>query len=309
VRPDALSAYLDLWNLTLDGEPFETASSRLAFVTTGGRPAVLKIPKPASDEHGTARVFSHWGDRAAVRVLRHDDRALLMERALPGTTLVPLVVGGRDDEACHILSDVMLALHVKPAPEGDWKRIEADWARGFARQRARPPHPVLTYDLIDRAEAVYTELAASQAERFLLHGDLHHENVLIDRERGPLAIDPKGVVGELAYEIGPALGNPIPHIDFYAQPAVMERRVGIFADRLKLPAERILKWCYSHWILGAIWDLEDHGDIVLDPRLLVPRTAQALLERFQTGSVCPHPVGFLQPADATVPIRLFLFRS
>ena len=42
----------------------------------------------------------------------------------------------------------------------------------------------------------------------LLHGDLQHYNVLLDKDRGWVAIDPKGVVGELEYEVGALLRNP-----------------------------------------------------------------------------------------------------
>jgi streptomycin 6-kinase len=46
--------------------------------------------------------------------------------------------------------------------------------------------------------------------------DLHHYNVLSDSGRGWLAIDPKGLVGEVEYEVGAAIRNPI---DAMASPA------------------------------------------------------------------------------------------
>src|SRR6266567_6137524 len=41
---------------------------------------------------------------------------------------------------------------------------------------------------------------ASSAEPVLVHGDLHHDNVLSSARAGWLAIDPKGVAAEPAYE-------------------------------------------------------------------------------------------------------------
>ena len=63
--------------------------------------------------------------------------------------------------------------------------------------------------LLDPAQRIYADLVRRSAMPALLHGDLHHYNVLSDRARGWCAIDPKGVVGELEYELGAALRNPI----------------------------------------------------------------------------------------------------
>jgi streptomycin 6-kinase len=54
--------------------------------------------------------------------------------------------------------------------------------------------------LLEEAETLFAELNASMAEPFLLHGDLHHENILAAEREPWLAIDPKGVVGEPARE-------------------------------------------------------------------------------------------------------------
>ncbi len=52
------------------------------------------------------------------------------------------------------------------------------------------------------------ELLLSQGEPVLLHGDLHHYNLLQHQDTW-LAIDPKGVVGEREFEIGAFLRNPV----------------------------------------------------------------------------------------------------
>ena len=48
------------------------------------------------------------------------------------------------------------------------------------------------------AQRVHRRLCESQRDVRLLHGDLHHDNVLLDAGRGCLAIDPTGVTGEVA---------------------------------------------------------------------------------------------------------------
>ena len=62
--------------------------------------------------------------------------------------------------------------------------------------------------LVEEAEALLAWLVPSQTGPVLLHGDLHHGNVLSARRRPWLAIDPKGVVGERAFDAGALLYNP-----------------------------------------------------------------------------------------------------
>jgi streptomycin 6-kinase len=101
------------------------------------------------------------------------------------------------------------------------------------------------------------DLSGSQRSTRLLHGDLQHYNVLFDTDRGWLAIDPKGVVGELEYEIGAMLRNPDERPDLFLSPSVIERRVKQFTNRLNLNYERTIGWAFAQAVLSAIWGIED----------------------------------------------------
>jgi len=104
---------------------------------------------------------------------------------------------------------------------------------------------------------MYVDLSGSQRSRRLHHGDLQHYNVLFDTDRGWLAIDPKGVVGELEYEIGAVLRNPDERPDMFLSPSVIERRVKQFTNRLNLNYERTFRWAFAQAVLSAIWGIED----------------------------------------------------
>ena len=62
--------------------------------------------------------------------------------------------------------------------------------------------------LVDAAEAIFADFIPSQGERVLLHGDLHHWNILSASRQPWLALDPKGVIGEREYDVGALLRNP-----------------------------------------------------------------------------------------------------
>jgi streptomycin 6-kinase len=72
-----------------------------------------------------------------------------------------------------------------------------------------------------------------------------------------VAIDPKGVVGEVEYEIGAALRNPYGRPELFASPEIVERRIRCFESRLKLDAHRALLWGFSQAVLSVIWGVED----------------------------------------------------
>jgi streptomycin 6-kinase len=220
---------------------------------------VLKVANSRSDETRGARALSHFGAQAAVRVIEtSEDGAVLLERAMPGTHLTQLVLNGHDERASEILCRVMSAIHARPAPEAEFSSVE-DWGRGFERYAASGCS-ALPDAHVARAHQLFAALCRSQGERRLLHGDLHHDNVVFDAERGWLAIDPKGVVGEPAYETGAALRNPPNDPRCFTNRHVIEKRIAAYALCLNAPHERIVGWAYAQAVLSAIWSVEDDED-------------------------------------------------
>jgi streptomycin 6-kinase len=111
-----------------------------------------------------------------------------------------------------------------------------------------------------------------------LHGDLHHYNVLFDSERGWVAIDPKGVVGEVEYEVGAALRNPCESSELFARSATVEKRLNQFASKLDLDFSRALRWAFSQAVLSAIWGVEDGFPVgPLDPGLALAEAIRPMI--------------------------------
>ena len=262
------------WNVTID-EIRETPTSLIGFGVRGGVRVVLKTNKQNGDESHSGEVLKAYGGVGAVRVYQSEPNAVLLERLEPGEQLVSLVKHGRDFEATNILAEVIMQLANHEAPIGCPTVI--DWGRAFDRY-LQSGNEQIPREVVEEAREMYEELADSQRQTMLLHGDLQHYNVLFDNERGWVAIDPKGVIGELEYELSAVLRNPIELPDVIANPVTITRRLEILTTTLHLDYSRALRWSYAQSILSAIWDIEDgHGLTPNNPSLLLAQTLKTNL--------------------------------
>jgi streptomycin 6-kinase len=254
---DQLHAKAAQWNVTLE-ESLETATSLLGFGVHDGRRVVLKLIHGAKDELHSGKVLRAFDGSGVVRVLAEEPGAVLLERLAPGEQLVNLVTCGYDDEATKILASVIEKLVGHTAPEEC--PSAAEWGKGFNRY-VESGDAQISLGLVLEARTVYEELVSSQRETMLLHGDLQHYNVLFDHARGWVAIDPKGVAGELEYEVGALLRNPVEQPEFFSSRDVVERRLAILTSLLPLDRARTLKWAFAQAVLSAIWDVEDAYEV------------------------------------------------
>src|SRR5215213_10126061 len=266
---DQLQAKAASWNVTLE-ETLETASSLIGFGVREGARVVLKITKRPGDESHSGKVLRAFAGDGAVRVYESETDAVLIERLEPGEQLVNLVRRGEDEEATRILAQVIgrLANHVPPAE----CPTVGDWGCGFDRYLQTDDRQI-SRKLVYEAAALYRDLTSSQRNIMLLHGDLQHYNVLFDNIRGWVAIDPKGVVGELEYEVGALLRNPFEQPEVFANPEIVERRLKTLTTLLHQDHSRALHWSFAQSVLSAIWGIEDGYHIAPDePSLLLAKT-------------------------------------
>jgi streptomycin 6-kinase len=254
------------------GDVLDTNSSEISFGHRDGKAVVLKVVKQLNDEWHAGSVLAAFDGRGTVRVVEHAPGAMLLERLEPGTSLVDVVRSDGDDAATTILAQVIAAM-VPGEPPATAPTV-ADLGRGFARYRATGDRQIPLH-LVDKAERLYLDLCASQRSTRLLHGDLQHYNVLLDQQRGWLAIDPKGVVGEVEYEIGAAMRNPIELPELFTNPRVITSRLDRFSSMLGLDRERTLAWSFSQAVLSATWSIEDGHPVAIDH---VPLQLAATLE-------------------------------
>ncbi|MFL5767814.1 MAG: aminoglycoside phosphotransferase family protein [Actinomycetota bacterium] len=245
--PRALPELAERWSLRL-GEPFEaeTTSYVLPAERTDGSPAVLKLIYPHYPETPFAQEVAGlgmWNGRGVVRLLEAEAEigAQLLERAMPGTSALEL----DEDDALAIAAEVLLRMWTAQASPHPEIRTLAEQARIWATEivadweAAGEPYE---RDLLERGRSTLLRLADDVGRRaaeelVLVHGDLHHGNVLRAEREPWLAIDPKPILGEREYDLRAPL---------------CDRREALFADRD--PAARLRRRLDG--LLGTLGDVD-----------------------------------------------------
>lgn len=246
--------YLKRWDLTIDGDAFVSLNGNLLPVRQNGRPAMLKISHVAEEQAG-GLLMAWWSGAGAALVLAHDGEALLMERAQGSGSLAQMVKCARDDEATRILCAVAAHLHApraKPLPTliplTQW--FEALW-RGAAAHGG----------ILELCATTARDLLANPRDVSVLHGDIHHGNVLDFGPSGWLAIDPKGLYGERGFDYANIFCNPDGKSAL--APGCFDRRVEVVAKASGIDRRRLLQWILAWTGLSATWMLEDDEEPVI----------------------------------------------
>lgn len=260
---------LDRWQLTRDGAPFATPGSELLPVRWQGHPAMLK--RALAPEEKSGGVLLHWWDGdGAAQVYAHDEDTVLMERATGSGDLFTMVLEGQDDEASRILCATLARLHApRNAPPPAHLVPLRPWFRSLAAAAGEDSR-------FTRSWATAQALLDDPRDPVVLHGDMHHRNVLDFGERGWLAIDPKCVTGERGFDYANLLTNP--DLPIVIRSGRFRRQVEVIAEAAQLDTRRLLRWVVAFAGLSAAWFREDEDDDGIASDFAVADLAWAMLE-------------------------------
>jgi streptomycin 6-kinase len=198
-----------------------------------------------------------WAGDGAARVLAHGSDALLMERAPGERSLAEMARSGRDDEAMRSLCAAAARVHAprsRPLPSSLLP------LHGWFRELE--PAAMRYGGILAQAAVMAGKLLTDQRDIVVLHGDIHHGNVLDFGPRGWLVIDPKGLLGERTFDFVNLVRNP--DDETALAPGRFARQATVIAAAAGLDRVRLLQWTLAFAGLSTAWILGDGDEPTLD---------------------------------------------
>jgi streptomycin 6-kinase len=231
-------------------------------------PAVIKVSYPHPGNIHESNAFQTWNGRGAVRLHERDDEhyAMLLERAESGT----LADVADFDDAVTILGRVSHRLAVAaPLALPRLSDLVADWESKMQLDSAELNDP-LPQHVMDAATATLRELGPDQPST-MVHGDLHDTNVLRGSREPWLAIDPKGYVGDPAYDAITVVRSTrfAPMLKAPDAPQGLLRGLDIYCDAAETDPRRARRWVQVGAVRASLW-----GRRFGDPEWLIQASDQ-----------------------------------
>ena len=258
------------WNVRV-GNPFPGIEYNYVAEAEGEEnlPLVIKIAPPFEtvEIHGEARFLRVAQGRGAVELIAEDRerKAILIERALPGKALHEEFASSPIDSiepAIDVLKEIL-----RPAPDEMGDVITLDkWFENFRRYKKTD----FPQQMAEKAFEIYERLSCQPEKTFYIHGDYHPGNVVTAQREQFLAIDPKGIVGHIGYDIAVFLINlerwqrNMPGVN-----ELLEHAIKKFAEAFGLTDLEVREWVFAHMVIGAWWNYEDMPNLY-DPQVAMP---------------------------------------
>ncbi len=221
---------------------------------------VLKISFDLKNLENESLGIEYFQDFGGVNIIAKGSGFLILERAFPGTSLKSYFPD-KESESIELVCDVLQKLAQAKLPKQDTFPHIKDWLLALDQDWGIPE------PLLQKAREIRDQLLKTAEPNVFLHGDLHHDNILQNDEDW-LVIDPKGVIGEPAYEVAAFIRNPIPELLNHADtPNIIHNRITRFSELLDLSSQRILDWCFVQAVLSWVWAIEDGCDDIYHKNL------------------------------------------
>ena len=219
--------------------------------------AVLKIGLPLTDVeiYGEAAYLQAVDGNGAAKLLEFDRerQAILLERVAPGSNLRSVYKKEQSKAVTTAIRVLKKILRPVTADTKDFVQLDA-WFDGLKRAAGTK----FPQEYAERALEFYTELSTDTKNIFLLHGDLHHDNILSATREPFLVIDPKGMVGHVGYDIGVFLNNHNDWLEWDTRLAgKLDKAVAEFALAFDLEEIIIRKWAFCQMVLSWWWMFDE----------------------------------------------------
>lgn len=244
-----------LWGISAVDKITETPTSHLYKAQHNAQTCVLKIYTAHGKkcEADSGPFLQHINGNGCVNVIQGNEDALLLEY-IDGNTLQPLILDGRDKEATEIIAATLHKIHSAPLPSQSFPTLNDRFESLFLHEQKGAP------DIINHGAHLARQALKENHPQTLLHGDMHHENIMQCSNQGWVAIDPQPCIGDPAYDCANTLHNPHQMFHLTEDKDRLLMQANIFGDRMGIDPQRIINYAFIHGCLSACWAFDDDGE-------------------------------------------------
>ena len=239
----------------------DTPSSLVYRVTLAdASSAIVKILKPNGMGELPGMAFLEWrAGLGAVRLIDRADHICLLEDAGDLNLRTYRLLHGETSSNAVII-DVLAKLHSgSGSASPELTPLRQHFAALF--KRAQHETDAELSPILRHAASIADDLLSHQTNIRPLHGDLHHDNIIHSTDRGWLAIDPQGLLGDPAYDVANVFGNPLGAFDDIIDVARISDLMTLFSTSLGCSKDKILRYALAHAGVSICWSLEAEDSI------------------------------------------------
>ncbi len=257
MRNNHLESYLEKWDLKSPKLIAETNTSQIYRVRQFDKNLVLNLLNTVGqvDEKNGGYTLEYFSGIGAVDLIRHDESAHLISFA-DGGLLKTLCLNGQDELATEIIGNLLNKIHRKTN-----KKIPVELTLLKDRYRKLFMKEYISKEPeFERAARIAQKLLSSPVDSVVLHGDVHHENIINDSKKGWVVLDPKGLVGERTFDALNSLFNPHELDSLVINENRLIQTATKLANIMKIDLSRLLRFAFTYGCLSAVWSIEDGND-------------------------------------------------
>lgn len=252
-----IKVYADKWNLnSFQFIPSYSANIVFKCYSEHFGSAVLKIGNPSFGEiFKEFNTLTQYNGRKFCRVFNADiENGVILEGYVqPGN---PLRDEGSLDKRLSVFCSLYKGLHVSPTKEEIYPTY-TEWVDRITEYMGNREDYKELYLHMKKARDICLSVSSLYQEKVLLHGDLHHDNILLDKDGEYVIIDPKGVLGDPVFDVPRFILNEFGDEKDAEALKKINYIINIIEIELNIPNDILRKCLYVETVMGVCWGVED----------------------------------------------------
>lgn len=194
-----------------------------------------------------------------------EDQVYIMERIMPADTLYE---SAPRNDRIKIVGRVFKGLHKTDIPDSAFPTYSEWFEAGKEGTKNRKDCEDL-YQYLYSAERMLADINQKYSRNLLLHGDLHHENILKNENGSYTVIDPKGVIGDPVFDLSRFILDEF-RDDLTSEPKdVIIDFVQKLGDSVGIPCEILLRCLYIETVIWLFREELANGESLEECQQLI----------------------------------------